>query len=392
VDKPVVLHVTPHLNGGLGRVLFSTLKHAKGEASKFSHEIFITDDKHLGQASLDQCAEYPDQIHIGKSDRFLKSKIDAADIVQIEFWNHPLIYRFLACTPMPPARVVVCCHVTGLSRPNVITENVVNFSDIFLATSRASSNHPLFQLDSGGGHAGKLCYVTYPVDFARFGTFRPKAHDGFNVGYIGTLDYSKLHRDFLRMCASVDVPGVKFIICGEDQDGTLEAEAQQYGAGNFEFKGFTEDVKSVLETLDVFGYPLNPAHFGSGEQAIIEAMYAGLPVVAFSNPPEKEIIADNHTGLLVDDERAYVQAIETLYRDPAERARIGRNAQSHIVRRLAPERCFADLDQVYEEAMSMKKKPRNFNMSVGGRKDSWRNLGARLFRAPRRIPYFSEVG
>ena len=30
---------------------------------------------------------------------------------------------------------------------------------------------------------------------------------------------------------------------------------------------------------------------GSGEQAISEAMYAGLPVVAFSHPPEQEIIS-----------------------------------------------------------------------------------------------------
>ena len=59
---------------------------------------------------------------------------------------------------------------------------------------------------------------------------------------------------------------------------------------DFRFTGFVENVVKLYEQMDVFGYPLNPNHFGTGEQALREAMFVGLPIVAFENPCEKEII------------------------------------------------------------------------------------------------------
>ena len=139
MGKPVVLHITPHLNGGLGRVLLSTLKFSKKASAAFAHEIVITDEKHLTPASLHLFAENSDSLHVGKSDVFIKEKTNQAGIVQIEWWNHPLIYHFLVGAPLPPSRVVLCSHVAGLTRPNIITESVVEFSDVFLAPSKATS-------------------------------------------------------------------------------------------------------------------------------------------------------------------------------------------------------------------------------------------------------------
>ena len=42
------------------------------------------------------------------------------------------------------------------------------------------------------------------------------------------------------------------------------------------------DVKKILEVTDVFGYPLNKNHYGTGELVILEAMYSKIPVVTFS--------------------------------------------------------------------------------------------------------------
>jgi glycosyltransferase involved in cell wall biosynthesis len=91
--------------------------------------------------------------------------------------------------------------------------------------------------------------------------------------------------------------------------------------------GYQPDIQPIYETLDIFAYPLNTKHFGSGEQTVIEAMYAGIPVVAFSNPTEKEIIDSNETGILVKNEEEYIKAIEYLYNNPEERVRMGRNVK-----------------------------------------------------------------
>ena len=95
MKKPLVLHITPHLPGGLGRILFSTLKFSKNTTTSFAHEIVITDKKHLTTESLKLFSEYSDYLHIGKGDTFIREKMDKVDIIQIEWWNHPLIYNFL---------------------------------------------------------------------------------------------------------------------------------------------------------------------------------------------------------------------------------------------------------------------------------------------------------
>ena len=165
MKKPVILHIAINLNGGPGRVHFSTLKFSKTTASSFSHEFIILDEKHVKPNSLELFSEYSDCLHIGKNETFIKKKMDEADIIQIDWWNHPLIYNLLINFTFPPSRVILCSHVNGLTRPNIITKGLVEFSDIFLATTKATRKHPLFQSEVNIKHHKKLRYATFPIDF-----------------------------------------------------------------------------------------------------------------------------------------------------------------------------------------------------------------------------------
>ena len=52
----------------------------------------------------------------------------------------------------------------------------------------------------------------------------------------------------------IDISKIKFIICGDGFDKEkMKLEAQKYPAGKFQFMGFTENIKSILEVLDIFG-------------------------------------------------------------------------------------------------------------------------------------------
>lgn len=366
--------------GGLGRVLLSTLRYSKNKKSLFNHEIIITDEKHLSSNSLKLFSKHLKSIFIGKDINFIKKKIDAADIIQVEYWNHPMIYKFLNSFIFPKSRVIFCLHNNGLSRPTVITENIVNFCDIFLSTTKASQKHPLFRSKNKSLHKKKLKFVKYPVDFERFKSIKLKKHKGFNVGYIGTLDYSKMHRNFVSMSAKINIPNAKFIICGDGFDkDKIQKKVRSFDKKKFQFTGFVENVKKILEKLDVFGYPLNSTHFGSGEQVIIEAMYAGLPVVAFSNPAEKEIIKNKENGILVNSDYEYKKAIKFLYDKPAERKRIGDNARKHVISKLTPEKCFQKLDNIYLNTMKLNKKIRSFQKLIPKNNNKKDDLGARLF-------------
>jgi glycosyltransferase involved in cell wall biosynthesis len=380
VKKSLILHITPHLPGGLARILLSTLKFSNIESSSFLHEIIITDKKHLTNHAKKMFSKYKRFLHVGKKDTFIKKKIAEADIVQVEYWNHPLVYKFMNNFNFPLTRLILCSHTNGFSRPSVITKNAINFSDIFLSATRATRKHPLFTLKKNKHRKKKLKFVTYPVDFERFGKIEPKAHKDFNISYIGTLDYSKLHKDFLEMSNNIKIPKTNIIICGDgfDKDKIIN-QSKKYNLKKFKFKGFVENIKDVLKTTDILGYPLNKKHYGSGEQVIIEAMYSKIPVVAFYNHAEKEIIQNNKTGILVKDKKDYIKAIKNLYLNPKKRKKIGENAHAHIIKNLSPDVCFKNLDKIYLKLMKSKKKKRVFKTTILNKKNNNKDYGAQLF-------------
>lgn len=348
-----VLHVTPHLNGGLGRVMLSTLKSAESSTSQVIHKIAVTEK--LNQETRQLFGKYIEHIEDSVYEEALIEKIEYADIVQFEWWNHPLIYKMLFTTNLPPCRLVVSSHVSGFYRPQIINQNIVKYCDLFLCTTKATEKHPAFASYSDDELRKRLSFVTYPVDFDRFNDFTPKPHLSINIGYVGTLDYSKLHSNFLKMSSDVTIDNINYIVCGTDQNGSIEKQSYEYRPSIFDFRGFQSDIRSTFEEFDIFAYPLSATHFGSGEQAIIEAMYVGLPVIAFENAAEKEIIRHNETGLLVKTEKEYTQAIEYLCKNPAKRKELGDNARKDIVERLSPEKCFNDLEKTYLELLSRPK-------------------------------------
>ena len=77
-----------------------------------------------------------------------------------------------------------------------------------------------------------------------------------------------------------------------------------------------------LKALDAF---VLPSYFEGLPLAALEAMAAGLPVVATSVGGTPEAVVDGETGLLVDvkDAGALADALATIATDPDLRARMG---------------------------------------------------------------------
>lgn len=236
------------MSGGLTRVLLSTMKHAKKYSPEIAHEIVTFQDIDLETQSL--FSQFKNQLFIKKSDEFIAAKIEHADVLQIEWWNHPLIYNFLHSSKLPAARVLICSHVSGLFRPQIITQNVVQFADVFLAVTWATENHNLFKNSSESTLTNKIKFIRFPIDIDRFEVHKSE-NNRFNIGYTGTVNYSKLHRDFLRMCSKARIDNARFIVCGHDENNSIEREAQLYDPNIFEFVGQVKDVSPILAKLDI---------------------------------------------------------------------------------------------------------------------------------------------
>ncbi len=150
---------------------------------------------------------------------------------------------------------------------------------------------------------------------------------------VGALTERKGHLILLQAAAFLQQKGIRLrhLICGDGPLRTvLENEARTLGvAKNVQFLGFCTDVVDYLAAADVFVHI--PLWEGLGV-AVIEALAAGLPVVASHVGGIPELIKDGHSGLLVPPQNptALAVAIERIVGDPSWAKALGTNGQTSV--------------------------------------------------------------
>lgn len=277
-----------------------------------------------------------------------------ADIVQIHFWNSPEIHALLAAD-LPPIRLLLWCHVNGAGAPHIIPGVLLYRSDLVVASTSSTLGLPAFRAVD----PDRVALVESDADFSRLACFRPITHDGFRVGFVGSVDFAKLHDAFAGMCAAVALPSARFLICG-DGSAVQVLKRQMSELGIFErceFHAHTEDIRPILAQLDVFGYPLSADTSATAELSLQEAMYAGIPPVVFAHGGPKGIVTNGKTGIVVHGQDEYVHAIEWLYHNPRERKHLGENAACSMRERSQKNSCRSDA--IYLRLMESSKRPRS---------------------------------
>lgn len=121
------------------------------------------------------------------------------------------------------------------------------------------------------------------------------------VGTVARLSEQKAPSDFIHAAALVHAryPQVHFLWVG---DGPLENEAralmQSLGLqAVFHFAGLRDNIPAILLSLDCF---VLSSHWEGFSIAVLEAMAAGLPVIATKVTGAAEAIVDGETGILVE--------------------------------------------------------------------------------------------
>jgi glycosyltransferase involved in cell wall biosynthesis len=186
------------------------------------------------------------------------------------------------------------------------------------------------------------------------------------VGTVGHLAPIKGHDVFVRAAALIRRAGsraaqqrdVRFVIIGEDKSPQMEYRkslerlvAELDLSGIVDLPGWRDDMPAMLAALTLFVSAARSEPFGL---AIVEAMAAGLPIVATASEGASEIIEHGATGRLVpiDNRDALAEAIIDLLDVPAERSRLGHKAEQTARERYSLTRMARDTERVYREALA----------------------------------------
>lgn len=148
--------------------------------------------------------------------------------------------------------------------------------------------------------------------------------------------------------AARQVPNARFVIVG---DGPLRERLEQQARGlPITFLGFRRDVASVLEDSVLFVHPTLADAFPT---VLLEAMAAGLPVIASDVGGVPEIVDAPRTGLLVPpgDAHALADAMKKALGDDAWREAAGEAGRERVEREFSVDRWIDRLEHLYAEVL-----------------------------------------
>jgi len=156
----------------------------------------------------------------------------------------------------------------------------------------------------------------------------------------------------IRAFAHANLPDCELVLAGDGpQRAAMEALAAQLAPGRVTFPGNVADIAGLLASAQVFvlasdheGFPLS----------VLEAMRAGLPVIASDLPGIREQIEDPRHGLLVagNDTNAFSAALVRLAGDGALRTELGIAARRRWEQCYGLDRMTEATWQVYRDALA----------------------------------------
>ena len=171
------------------------------------------------------------------------------------------------------------------------------------------------------------------------------------VLFLSRLDQANGLFDLLGAVSGVRaaVPDVRLVCAGEGDRADFERHAENLGIRDaVSFTGWVgpSGKRALLENAAVFALP---SYDQALPASLLEAMDAGVPVVASSVGGVPEMVAEGVTGFLVvpGDVATLERLLRKLLLDRALGARIGAAARQSVRLRCGPERALAKLEALY---------------------------------------------
>lgn len=215
-----------------------------------------------------------------------------------------------------------------------------------------------FNVERVGLPGEKMRVVHYGLDHAPADDGLPSPElpaEARVVVAVGRLVEQKGHDVAVRALGRLRArhPGAVLVVLGEGPlRGQLEQLAADLGiSSSVILPGNVPGVGAWLARAEAFVHPARWEGFGL---VLLEAMLAGLPVVATRVSSIPEVVSDEETGLVVppDDDAALSDALDALLSDPARCTRMGARGLERAREEFSVRRMVDGTLAVYEEALA----------------------------------------
>ena len=361
MSKPLkILHLTGHCGGGVGTVLLNYLSEQSKNPSKI-HEVISFDNINANAVRIFESSDIKFYGNCHNQTSLINERIVDSDVVLLHWWNHPLITDWIVRRRVPSCRMALWSHISGMPAPNTFTSKLFDFPDEFVFTTPLSYFDPEF-VGLSEKIKGRVSAIWSTGGVERLVGYSPVPHNGFNIGYVGNLDLTKIHPEFLDICRMVDIPDVRFTVVGPLNDRLIRMAEAAGITDRVRFTGFVSEEQKWAELcrFDVFGYPLAPHHYGTCDQSLQEAMAVGIVPVVLDNPMESYIVKHGQSGLVAHSVDEYVECMRNLYDDNELRGRLSRQARDQAFSEYSLDRMSANWDAVFARLMQREKQEKSW--------------------------------
>ncbi len=214
-----------------------------------------------------------------------------------------------------------------------------------------------------------ISVVLSGIDLSRFESLPPRddarralgiADGELALGMVAALTDHKGHRFLLEAWPRVVAaePRARLLLAGSGElEEELKRAAADLGIGDsVRFLGFHSDVVGLLAALDLF---VLSSHLEGLCTSLMDAMAAGLAVVATAAGGIPEVVDDGRTGVLVParDPDALAGAILDVLSDPERRRKLGAAGRGAALERFGYEKMVEGTLEVYGQVLDGKALP-----------------------------------
>jgi len=209
--------------------------------------------------------------------------------------------------------------------------------DVFVLNSAEICD---FVVANEGAPLGKIAVIPNGVDIKRFEDSVDSSEmrsslglttGNFVIGGIGRLSKQKGFDILIKAISLLPSNNIHGLLIGEgeEREYLIQLSRDLGLEDRIHFAGYRSDVERLLQVVDLY---VQPSRFEGMPNALLEAMAAGLPIVASEVDGNRDLIKNGFNGWLVppEDERALALAIDSALSDRSEAVRRGQEALKFV--------------------------------------------------------------